>query len=246
MHLKSHGITTAEFKTVYPENNTCSEEYSRLRSEANKNQMEKIHSNSNKEYLKNRYKNVGAGRKKAWNNCSEEKRKEIAAKCCKTLIEYNNNIENKNKKYKKIAESLRNYYKNMDPETKLAILKNSIFKIRRFGGHKISKCIGDIEYKFRSVPEIWIAETLEELKINWEYESLRILYVFENKQHIYVPDFYLKDYNLVIEFKGYNFIEEHVQECKEYYTKKAGYNYSLVMYKPKNELVSYIKQILNR
>lgn len=162
------------------------------------------------------------------------------------MIEYNNNIENKNKKYKKIAESLRNYYRNMDPETKLAILKNSIFKIRRFGGHKISKYIGGIEYKFRSVPEIWIAETLEELKINWEYESLRILYVFENEQHIYVPDFYLKDYNLVIEFKGYNFIEEHVQECKEYYTKKAGYNYSLVMYKPKNELVSYIKQILNR
>lgn len=64
MHLKSHGITTAEFKTLYPENNTCSEEYSRLRSEANKNQMEKIHSNSNKEYLKCRYENVGAGRKK--------------------------------------------------------------------------------------------------------------------------------------------------------------------------------------
>ena len=128
----------------------------------------------------------------------------------------------------------------------MRVIKNSVLKLRKYGGWKIIKYIDCVEYKFRSVPETWIAETLSEYKISFEYETLSIPYIINDETHIYIPDFYLQSYNLIIEFKGYNFFDEVTQNCKEYYTKKLGYEYILLMYKPKEQLILDIKQIINR
>ena len=45
--------------------------------------------------------------------------------------------------------------------------------------------------------EFMIASILNELKVKWEYES-----VFQIDNHTYLPDFYLKDYDLIIECYG--------------------------------------------
>ena len=107
MHLKSHKLTTKEFKILYPENNTCSEEFSKIRSESNRKQMLEIHNSSSEEYLKLRYKNIGVGRKVAWDNCPPERRKILIDECYKPLIDYNNNPENKAKNIKKLQIHLK-------------------------------------------------------------------------------------------------------------------------------------------
>lgn len=242
MHLKKHNLTTEQFKSLYPNYNTCSKEFSEKRSAANKIQMLKIHKKNPKE----RYVNVGIGRKKAWDNCSEERRKEIGLKATECWRKYDLNEENKRKKYKKVSKSLKKYYKNLDPKEKEKILKNSLFKIRKHGGAKIETNINGKIIKFRSIPEIWIAEFLEQSGFSWEYETLKIDYLDKNNNmHIYIPDFYIKDYNLVLEFKGKNFLEEDIEIYKKYYTEKAGFNYILLMYQEKYLLLKELKKIFN-
>lgn len=46
-------------------------------------------------------------------------------------------------------------------------------------------------------------EFLNTKGINWERNHVGIQYIFENDEKMYFPDFYLEDYNLYIEVKGY-------------------------------------------
>ena len=43
---------------------------------------------------------------------------------------------------------------------------------------------------------------MDEQKINWCKSKEHFTYIFEEKEHEYFPDFYLKDYDLFIEVKG--------------------------------------------
>jgi len=244
--VSGHNLTTEQFKKLYPDTILCSEEFSKKRSAANQKQMKTIHKTRSKEYLEKRYKNVGVGRKIAWNNCSEERRREIGLKATQCWRDYNLNEENKRKKYSKISNSLKEYYANLDPDEKEKILKNSLYKIRKHGGAKIEANISGKLIKFRSVPEIWIAEFLEQNDLNWEYETLQIDYLDKNKQkHIYIPDFYITNYNLVLEFKGKHFLDKEIEECKKYYTKKIGYNYFLLMYQKRPLLLKELEKLFN-
>lgn len=56
-------------------------------------------------------------------------------------------------------------------------------------------------YTFRSSYEAIFAIWLLYNKINFEYESVKLKYIDENRT--YTPDFYLPDDNLLIEIKGY-------------------------------------------
>lgn len=51
--------------------------------------------------------------------------------------------------------------------------------------------------------ELKIAKYMDSKKIHWIKSKKHFTYVFENKEHEYFPDFYLKDYDLYIEVKGY-------------------------------------------
>ena len=62
-----------------------------------------------------------------------------------------------------------------------------------------SKLLGEIN--LRSSYEVTVCEYLDELNVNYEYESIRFDYYFEGKYHSYYPDFYLKDYDLILEVK---------------------------------------------
>lgn len=71
-----------------------------------------------------------------------------------------------------------------------------------------------IEYKgviLQSNWELQVALYLDEHNIRWERPSIGHEYTFENKSHLYFPDFYLLDYNTYIEVKGW---KQPKDDCK--------------------------------
>jgi predicted nuclease of restriction endonuclease-like RecB superfamily len=56
------------------------------------------------------------------------------------------------------------------------------------------------DYKFRSKLEKSIADLLDELKIDYEFESTKLAYTIA---HHYTPDFILPNKHVVLEAKGY-------------------------------------------
>lgn len=57
--------------------------------------------------------------------------------------------------------------------------------------------------KFQGSWEVAFAKYLDNKNIKWERPHKTYKYVFENENHRYLPDFYLPEYNLYIEIKGY-------------------------------------------
>lgn len=63
-----------------------------------------------------------------------------------------------------------------------------------------------VEYKGINFLGSWeanFAKYLDDHNIKWERPNKYFDYVFENENHKYLPDFYLPDYNIYIEIKGY-------------------------------------------
>jgi transposase len=50
--------------------------------------------------------------------------------------------------------------------------------------------------------ELKVAKYMDEQKIHWCKSKDHFTYIFENQEHEYFPDFYLKEYDLFIEVKG--------------------------------------------
>jgi len=57
--------------------------------------------------------------------------------------------------------------------------------------------------KFQGTWEVEFAKYLDNKNIKWERPNKTYKYIFENENHRYLPDFYLPEYNLYIEIKGY-------------------------------------------
>ena len=69
-----------------------------------------------------------------------------------------------------------------------------------FGKSKIVKYKG---IKFHGNWEVEFAKFLDTHNIEWERNTQKFEYSFENKTHHYTPDFYLPEFDLFIEIKGY-------------------------------------------
>lgn len=82
---------------------------------------------------------------------------------------------------------------------------------------------GEIIY-MRSSWEVRLAGMLSDLSIRFVYEPFVIKYEFHGKLRRYTPDFYLPDFNLIIEIHPSNLIDE-VMLAKEEYSKSAGFNF---------------------
>lgn len=68
-------------------------------------------------------------------------------------------------------------------------------------GHSFGGRIHYKDYLFRSELEVKFAKLLDEYGIKYEYETIQIPYILNDKKHIYFPDFYLPEYNLILEVK---------------------------------------------
>jgi len=92
------------------------------------------------------------------------------------------------------------------------------------------------EISFRSGWELQLAKILESEKINYKYEELRFEYFHtdQNKLRKYIPDFYLQDYNLIIEFKLKQNLNNWTNEKRDS-VKNSGYNFTYVTEKECNK-----------
>lgn len=88
-----------------------------------------------------------------------------------------------------------------------------------------------VEYNgvlLRSSWELIVATELDSLKIKWEYEKFCIKYTNqEGEEKLYRPDFYLPDYNLILEVHPLPLIDEKML-CKRAGALSAGYNFLFI------------------
>ena len=94
----------------------------------------------------------------------------------------------------------------------------------------------------RSKLEFEIHKQITELNLNYEYETLCIPYEYEGKEHIYHPDFYIEEYNLIIEGKIEQYQTSELNLIKCLACKNLGYNFIFYGYKEveNNLLKSFI------
>jgi len=84
---------------------------------------------------------------------------------------------------------------------------------------------------YRSSYELRYAKELDDLKIEYVMESLRILYwdSQKNKQRIAIPDFYLPKNNTIVEIKSEWTLDEQNMKDKEKEYIKHGYKFKLLI-----------------
>lgn len=81
---------------------------------------------------------------------------------------------------------------------------------------------------YRSQSEADLAKLLDDNHINYEYETLKIPYIFNNEEHTYTIDFYLPDYNLIVEVKPKEYQDDKVVKIKLESCKNLGYNILII------------------
>lgn len=83
-----------------------------------------------------------------------------------------------------------------------------------------------LKMNFRSNWEIELAELMADLGIHFEYEPKRFFYKAE--QESYLPDFYLPEYNVWIEVKG--FMDKRSLKRVKLFRKYQGKQYGFFLY----------------
>lgn len=87
------------------------------------------------------------------------------------------------------------------------------------------------KYFYRSSYELDYCKELDKQQIDYEMETLRILYwdSQQQKERVAIPDFYIPDQKLIVEIKSnYTYDEQNMKDKIEEY-KKHGYNFKLIL-----------------
>ncbi len=157
--------------------------------------------------------------KKWWNETSEEILNKRNKKLSIAMVDRWKDIEGTEEKEQicnKIAESVADYWESLTPEERTALLDKLSFKTYNVK-------IGKDKYSFRSKLEIKAAEYFFENGFEFEYESLFIPYNHMGRKRNYIPDFYLPNYNLIVEVKSEYTYKEDIDTTKMQSTKSLGY-----------------------
>lgn len=124
------------------------------------------------------------------------------------------------------------------------------FRLRRLKGwsygkkHSYTTLSGEV-IVLRSFLECRVAKFLELNNYHFKYEALEVTYThpIDSRLHKYYPDFYLPKYNLVIEVKPSDRVEESISVSKRKATESAGYNYMFITEKDLSEYKNLISRI---
>lgn len=105
----------------------------------------------------------------------------------------------------------------------------------------------NIDIFYRSSYELEFAKQLDEQKINYQVESLRIVYYDTQRQteRVAIPDFYIPETNEIYEIKGYNWkAEETKQNMRDKFSEyiSRGYTPHLII---KNDITNKLEEIKN-
>lgn len=104
----------------------------------------------------------------------------------------------------KLGSSFRGKHHSLETKQKIKeSIKQNINNDNWHLSFSKSRTIEYKEYKFQGNWEVGFAKYLDKLNIKWERPNKKFDYKYNNDNHKYLPDFYLPDYNLYIEIKGY-------------------------------------------
>lgn len=119
---------------------------------------------------------------------------------------------------------------------------------KMFDGSKKSyvDCNGN-SVELRSSYELQLYNYLISSNIKFEYESIEIKYIStDNKQHVYTPDFYLSDYNLILEVKPKIYTTNKINQIKRKICIDLGYNFLFITENELSDLNCYFhNKVLN-
>lgn len=99
---------------------------------------------------------------------------------------------------------------------------------------------GDV-LKLRSHFEERLAKFFDLIEIDYEYESISFKYEYDNHTHKYIPDFFIKEFDLIIEVKPSCYINNEIVQLKKQSVIIEGYNF---MFITENELEDLFKSEL--
>lgn len=129
------------------------------------------------------------------------------------------------------------------------IKKYGVENVSQNGGiHEKKKKTSSIIHKFLDTDLFYQGSfELDFLEKFWDLVEIKnapiINYILEGRKKVYYPDFYIPAFNLIVEIKGNYFYKkfEKIVEQKAIFTKKAGYNYLLIMDKNYSEFIKIIQ-----
>ena len=97
--------------------------------------------------------------------------------------------------------------------------------------------------KFRSSWEAKFNDFCIINNINISYESLQIEYEIDGTHHVYIPDFYDVEHNIVFEVKPKQFVANKKNQIKKQKTTENGYRFYFVTEKELKDLNSFFGNI---
>lgn len=123
-------------------------------------------------------------------------------------------------KLRTLSESLKLAFKN----NKFRILNPTDKQFYKSGFYTGST--GSVFF-LRSGYEFVVAEKLDELKINYDYEQIKIPYTLSGVSHWYITDFYLPEFNIILEPKSNYFFKIKNNQYYQQYLSSINCNYEL-------------------
>lgn len=148
------------------------------------------------------------------------------------LIEKYNYKSKNERNFSKIMESLDIERRNFSDSSKLTYLngKNKPLINPKYKNGWHTTWNGKNVF-YRSSYELHYCNILDEDKIDYEMEKIRLVYWDSQKLkfRITIPDFYLKDSNTIVEIKGnYTFDEQNIKDRIKSYVEH-GYKYKIIL-----------------
>jgi len=252
----SHNISKTEYLVLFPNAKMNSDERKAVQEEVNQ-KMSIIQNNNQILYGKEINEKISKSQLKRFENLSEEKRvllslkaternkkrrnnkildEQFKKKCSVASLKYWNNItsEQKQKRIDLLVNYWKSWYNSLSFNEQKNYRKNSVNKKQQLN----TIVLGNKFYKFKSKFEKFVAEFLYIHNIKFEYEYLKIRYVHNNIIKNHIPDFYLPEFNSIIEckaffkiHKNYNIEEAKLlQKDKEIAILNNNYKYFLILY----------------
>lgn len=159
-------------------------------------------------------------------------------KVISNFIEYNNSIKNGERKatnqfikakelglpIPEVSEATRKKLSNIRKGKRLSEdIKKNISKSMKqiakekpesYNGININGKVKKYDYngiKLDGSWELLVAQYLDFNNIKWERPRKGFEYIWNNDKHIYYPDFYLTDYNIYIEVKGFETERDYIK-----------------------------------
>jgi hypothetical protein len=219
-----HNLTKEDFLAKYPDTKLWIDEISERCARAQQLGIETYRDNlkENPNYYDDVYK------KRSQNRNYDE----IAEKTKLTRIKNHSN-EKMSIRVKKLWQN--EDYRKLQSDKAKEQHKNGLTKIimDKAGKKRYNITLNNIEYSMRSTWEVKLATFLYENNIEFEYEPFAIKYMFNNKEKLYYPDFYIKKTNLILEVKPLNLCNNEMVIAKRLSCINKGYNY---MFITENEL----------